>query len=435
VNIQNIQRKERKSRKERKIKEMEEKIMAESELDKFNREKKEKETGKTGTGEDKTVEDEKIEKETFQFGPEKVLKLVLRWVSIILAALFIIAFALGWWLSNWNLTRALVGAIGITGLIGLLLGVELYRSKVKVPAQPHSVGIITILGSKKDHLRVTDGVYPSIGGTGRGTGILDYLIVEAQQVDQDFDTQKVVTKDGVTLTVQPMIYWRPELRNLREYIIAGGKSNVMVLIDNKVPQLTTNWCKLRELDDVLKLDIKEVEKILADLVTGEVGIQGDRMDGEEKKTVQEILGIKIIDFNLNIISIDSEVTEAMKQKKIEDLQRTSEKTEIETEIIQANQLCEEAKKQNEPMTFEKAYKIVKIIKTNRELGVAPVLGLDDAFGNGTAGIAEAALMAFTGIMKKPVDGTPFNVAKGQQKPLVKKKQESTDTENKKARRS
>lgn len=363
---------------------------------------------------EKTIANLKEKKELW--GPVDVIKIIAIGLLFLMSIVFVTSWAI--LLAPWGLGRSFAGALVITLLIGLFIVLVIIRTTTVVPNRPHSLAIITIFGSKTHH-SVKDGKYPTL------PGIVDYLVVKAEKVDQDFDPIKVLTKDNIEVKAEPMIFWLPDPYHLDDYIIAGGEEGVKTLIDNEVPQLTANWIKSKELEEVLELKKPTVDEIMEQLKKAKarqtIGrVEPESSKPEEKQPVEVKLGIIVINFNLQITGVDEDVKAALKQKEIEGQQQVSEMVEIETEIKQAHRLEEEAKKAGQKITFEKAYKIVKIIKTNREQGQSPILGLDEAFGKGTAGVAEAALMAFTGLMKKPADAEPVIVSKGQQRKLAKK---------------
>lgn len=344
-------------------------------------------------------------------GPIQVnLVIVLLFLSF-LVIIFLLALVISWF--YFGLTRGLMISFSAASLIGVLL--YLNKSVVTIKAIPNHIGIVTILGSKTalgKLILVKDGTYISVGGNGTGRGILDYIEMKIEQVDQDLPKLKVMTQENVPMELLPMITWIPNIWDILDFITAGQVENIKKLLDNMVAQAVTAWAYKKPIEEVLSLNAEQVKKILLDF---------SAFTGEEK-TIAAIMGITIRAFNLKIASIDASALKAMTQLFVEQRQQLSEGKEMETEKYMALNICDESAKRGEPMTYKEAYKIVKYVKLDREVGVGVVPGLDEAFGKGTAGVVDAAMAAMfasAGILPKMTDGRPVDVSKEQERPLAK----------------
>lgn len=78
------------------------------------------------------------------------------------------------------------------------------------------------------------------------------------------------------------------------------------------------------------------------------------------------LGIKINRLNVPLIKEKGELAKAAELEAIEIQQRKSEVYEVDTDILKANQLMEAAKKAEQPLSFQDAYRVILEWKTARE---------------------------------------------------------------------
>lgn len=350
------------------------------------------------------------EKDVKMWGESSILGPTEVWiiVAMIVLALMIIIFTIAYnaFLNPWDNTRALFGALGVAGIFGFIIVYLILESVVTISASPHSLGLIMFLGSKTKY-RVKDGRYPSI------PGILEYLIMPARKIDQDFKPFIAMTIDGVRMRISPKMNWRVNPDDMVDYEIAGQEEGVRKLIDNVVPQFSAKWVNARTHKRVLELKNPDIKEIMEELIKKK---EEGALGGTE--SVAGKLGIIIIDFNMNAELVDKAVIDALMQPTIETAQQESEMKELETEKKFTDALIEGAKKYGRDADrWLDTYWEQKDRKTGREAGVPPVPGLSGALKQGRAGVADLFALSLGGMMKKPTEGKALKVSKGQQRPL------------------
>lgn len=353
-------------------------------------------------------DEENVEGGEKLLGPIQVNLVIVLLALSFLVIIFLLVLVVSWF--YFGFTRGFMISFSTASLIGILLYFN--RTVVIIKAIPNHIGIVTILGSKTalgKLILVKDGIYISIGGDGTGKGILDYMAEKIEQVDQDLPKLKVMTQENVPMELLPMITWIPNIWDILDFITAGRVENIKKLLDNMVAQAVTAWAYKKPIEDVLSLNAEQVKKILLDF---------SAFTGEEK-SIAAIMGITIRAFNLKIASIDASALKAMTQLFVEQRQQLSERKEMDTEKLLALSICEESAKRGEPITYMAAYDFVKSLKLDREVGVGVVPHLGEAFGKGKAGVIDAAMLAFAGVLPKMTEGRPVDVAKEQERPLAK----------------
>lgn len=345
-------------------------------------------------------------------GPTDMIVMVAFVIFLVSALIFVVVW--GTLTGPLGGTRALIVAFGVAGLVALLLEHSAQKSGTKVPAQPHSMAVVTIFGSKTD-IEVKDGIYPTL------RNVLEYAIDKAGLIDQDIENIKAITQDKIEITVSPKIFWRARIDKFREYIEAGGSAMVETLIDNVVPQVVTNWIATHPLADVLKLDADEVYKLLLKIAESKAAEEGE---GEKKqitrKSVEVLMGIEIPAFHMHIVLVDRDVVNAMKQEFIENQQAKSEPIETNAELSQTKLIYEKTKEiTGKAPDFTETFWNVRDSKIGRETGVggAPP-GTRQGFAKGNISNLDYAALTYGGVFKKSAEGKPTAESEGQQKSLT-----------------
>ncbi|MEA2097974.1 MAG: SPFH domain-containing protein [Patescibacteria group bacterium] len=241
----------------------------------------------------------------------------------------------------------------------------------KIPAQPPSVGVMTLFGNPLFDVISDSGtliIYP---------GVIDFLVVEVHQEPEDFEEiGGLFAKGNVPVKARKVqVLYKPEITELEEFISAKEQSGVRDALENmiasKLRKIVAEYSFDQLIGDNDNDDMEIIEELELELIKHLTGV--DKIDSriikemaKNGKRDSHLLGIKIYRISISSIETSDEYLAEMVKAAAELKQREGETQDTETETMQARILFEAYKEIGEPKTFNYCLQQVMDNKSVRE---------------------------------------------------------------------
>lgn len=263
---------------------------------------------------------------------------------------------------------------------------------MKIEAKPPHLGLLIILGK-----RLEKDVVLSEGWALRAPPIIDFINLDVEKVNLDFrPVEKVYSKGNVQVELKGVsVLYVPDKNRLKEFIDIGGKEGVNDALEDIIPDVFRIWAKEFDVDELLKAKKMAEKKILEALVSpNEMENVKDSIPEEElAKKLREkfkngipddqLLGVRFYRVTVGTVDPIGEYGKHIDKVKTEELQRGYEVYETGTELEQATKIQKEFKERGEEISFEKALRLIKDYKIQRE-GRPVIPGLGDLLSSGVS---------------------------------------------------
>ena len=237
------------------------------------------------------------------------------------------------------------------------------KSKTRnIPADPPSIGVMTLFGNPLFDLILGPGiaiVYP---------GIIDFLVVEVHKEPQDFkDMKGFITKDNISVELDKVqVLYIPDTLRIEKFIEAKKQEGVYDVLDSMISNKLKDIIRSLSFADLLSQKGDLELEVKSELTGKEKEDKEIRDMGRNGISDDHLLGVVFYRFNIGSINPSAEYIKQMEKKQIEERQKEAELTEIGTEIAQAWALFEAYKLAEEPKSFEECLAMVKDDKIARE---------------------------------------------------------------------
>jgi regulator of protease activity HflC (stomatin/prohibitin superfamily) len=253
-----------------------------------------------------------------------------------------------------------------------------YSNAVKISAEPPHMGLVTILGKRTE-------IVLSEGWALRVPKVIDFININVSKVNQDFKAiEKVYTKGNVPVELKGVSVLRaPDPQRLIEFINVGGEKGVEDALEDIVPDVLRGWAKKYDIDKLLEVKKKAVEEVIQVLT----GHSGENMEKDLRNGIpdNQLLGTVFYRFTVGTVEPGGDYGKEIEKVKLEELQQKYELIETDTELLQAEKIQERFKEKEEEISLEKALRMVRDYKTQRDEKAKPVVpGLGDLLSSGVS---------------------------------------------------